>query len=471
MVGNAGAGKSLLANILLKKNRFISKFQAKQVTTVFDEDSIVEKGKELVIIDVPGLLDTDPEVEERNIKQLQEAFKQHNKQIVMFVFNVNGGGRITPTDLSTFVLLFEAYKFNQQSVIFVVSGVSNEVYSDKEKLRDYESECDDIISGYMFRHFVWSNETVNNMVLVPKFDNFKDGEFSHDSVQAVSVRKNLTEAINESVYHGHIQSKPIDLSANAMEKRIREIKAIIADLGRIQIEQEFFGKIISHVFYPAIEYGKSWGESFQTDEYSTWSVKDKTDALINRMCAQNAVAAFTTGLLGQASAVLSVGLTAPMVITGQMIASVTATASLQVALGSAVATIYGKDPHNPITQFQIIAIMLGGGFAEVLKQGYGAAGVKQLQQMLRANIITGANIKWLNSMIYKLMPSLGRHLFVIQGAKIGLVRVADFLPLIGPLFNGLLDGGLCLAHAKGMDFALFLGDDGLRAKRWFNVEL
>eukprot|EP00981_Chlorochromonas_danica_P015395 scaffold11995_cov199-Ochromonas_danica.AAC.1 len=256
-----------------------------------------------------------------------------------------------------------------------------------------------------------------------------------------------------------------------MEKRIREIKAIIADLGRIQIEQEFFGKIISHVFYPAIEYGKSWGESFQTDEYSTWSVKDKTDALINRMCAQNAVAAFTTGLLGQASAVLSVGLTAPMVITGQMIASVTATASLQVALGSAVATIYGKDPHNPITQFQIIAIMLGGGFAEVLKQGYGAAGVKQLQQMLRANIITGANIKWLNSMIYKLMPSLGRHLFVIQGAKIGLVRVADFLPLIGPLFNGLLDGGLCLAHAKGMDFALFLGDDGLRAKRWFNVEL
>eukprot|EP00981_Chlorochromonas_danica_P015361 scaffold11761_cov168-Ochromonas_danica.AAC.1 len=138
MVGNAGAGKSLLANILLKKNRFISKFQAKQVTTVFDEDSIVEKGKELVIIDVPGLLDTDPEVEERNKKQLQEAFKQHNKQIVMFVFNVNGGGRITPTDLSTFVLLFEAYKFNQQSVIFVVSGVSNEVYSDKESLRDYE---------------------------------------------------------------------------------------------------------------------------------------------------------------------------------------------------------------------------------------------------------------------------------------------------------------------------------------------
>eukprot|EP01039_Chlorochromonas_danica_P007908 gene7908-8725_t len=460
MVGNAGAGKSLLANILLKKNRFISKFQAKQVTTVFDEDSIVEKGKELVIIDVPGLLDTDPEVEERNIKQLQEAFKQHNKQIVMFVFNVNGGGRITPTDLSTFVLLFEAYKFNQQSVIFVVSGVSNEVYSDKEKLRDYESECDDIISGYMFRHFVWSNETVNNMVLVPKFDNFKDGEFSHDSVQAVSVRKNLTEAINESVYHGHIQSKPIDLSANAMEKRIREITAIIVEIDRLRKDKEFYGKIISRVFYPAIEYGKSWGESFQTYEYSTWSVKDKTDALINRMCAQNALAGLATGLIKQAA------FAAPMAIT----ASVAAQVSLQVALGSAVATIYGKDPHNPITQFQIIAIMLGGGFAEVLKQQYGAAGVRKLQQMLRVNIITGANVKWLNAMIYKLMPSLGRHLFVFQSAK-RVFRLADYLPLIGPVINGVLDEAFCLAHARGMDFSLFPGDDGLRAKRLFDVEL
>eukprot|EP00981_Chlorochromonas_danica_P013448 scaffold6369_cov224-Ochromonas_danica.AAC.1 len=117
-----------------------------------------------------------------------------------------------------------------------------------------------------------------------------------------------------------------------MEKRIREITAIIVEIDRLRKDKEFYGKIISRVFYPAIEYGKSWGESFQTYEYSTWSVKDKTDALINRMCAQNAVAGLTTGLLSQGSIMLSVGLTAPVAITATIIASVTAQLSLQAAL-------------------------------------------------------------------------------------------------------------------------------------------
>eukprot|EP00981_Chlorochromonas_danica_P015386 scaffold11888_cov109-Ochromonas_danica.AAC.1 len=195
----------------------------------------------------------------------------------------------------------------------------------------------------------WSILTPTTIVFVPMFDNIKDGEFSHNSAQAIAVRQNLTEAIDGSAYHGHIQSKPIDFSDERIRKEIERSKEIQDYIDSQRDKNKFYRKIISHVFYPAIEYGKSWGESFQTDEFSTWSVKDKTDAIINRMCAQNALTGLATGLFGQGSALQSLGLTAPVAITGQMIASVTATVSLQVALASAVATLYGKDPHNPIT--------------------------------------------------------------------------------------------------------------------------
>eukprot|EP00981_Chlorochromonas_danica_P011857 scaffold4314_cov131-Ochromonas_danica.AAC.2 len=349
----------------------------------------------------------------------------------MFVFHVNGGGRKDPTDLSTFTRLFEAYKFNQQSVVFVINGVPNQVYSNKEKERDYHSEWLKVFSGSPFNSS-WSIATPTTIVFVPTFDNIKDGEFSYNSDQAVCA--------------GHLVNSSKNGTPNAAEI-----------INNTQVNS-FYHKIISHVFYPAIEYGKGWGESFQADEYSTWSKEDKTYAIINRMCAQNALTGLATGLFNQASIVASLGLAAPVAIGAAMIASVTAQVSLQVALASAVATIYGKDPHNPITQIQILHVMLGGGLVEVFKQQYGAAGAKLFQQTLRTTVFTGANVKWLNTVIYQLMPSLGRQLFVIEGTKRGFIRVVDFFPLIGPAIGGVLDGGFCLANARGMNFTLFKGD-------------
>ena len=55
-------------------------------------------------------------------KEVEKAFEQHDKQIVMFVMG-GDGEKISDTDLSTFATLYRAYEFSQRSVIFVINQI------------------------------------------------------------------------------------------------------------------------------------------------------------------------------------------------------------------------------------------------------------------------------------------------------------------------------------------------------------
>lgn len=55
------------------------------------------------------------------------------------------------------------------------------------------------------------------------------------------------------------------------------------------------------VWYKAAAHGRSWGQTFMTPYYSSYSREEKTSMIINRLCAENAFAGAVLGGINQAS--------------------------------------------------------------------------------------------------------------------------------------------------------------------------
>ena len=92
-------------------------------------------------------------------KEVEKAFEQHDKQIVMFVMG-GDGGKISDTDLSTFATLYRAYEFSQRSVIFVINQIKKKNSKPKKirenigmgAMRSYQSISFKIWTGRLTRH-------------------------------------------------------------------------------------------------------------------------------------------------------------------------------------------------------------------------------------------------------------------------------------------------------------------------------
>lgn len=122
ILGNSGAGKSFLCNILLGENRFKHEFQAAAVTTKTEYCESLDDSRRMRIYNIPGLVESHQERIDRNKKEIMRAFELSPVSVVIFVWRQTGG-RVQNDDIIAFNALNKAYKFPQDSLMFVVNDL------------------------------------------------------------------------------------------------------------------------------------------------------------------------------------------------------------------------------------------------------------------------------------------------------------------------------------------------------------
>ena len=123
LLGNTGAGKSFLANILLGENAFEHRCDTASVTHETQWKSVRVYGRFYMIFNVPGLIEYDQEAVDRNKIQIQRAFEQCPNSIVAPVFANGAAGRLRDEDLVAFSALKDAYQFRSESLLFIINDL------------------------------------------------------------------------------------------------------------------------------------------------------------------------------------------------------------------------------------------------------------------------------------------------------------------------------------------------------------
>jgi len=121
-VGNSGVGKSLLLNLLIGENVFLHKISASSVTSEVEwtiwHAQIKNVERELMMLNIPGLIEAEGKHLERNRQALTSAFGKKENHVVLFIFG-NTNGRLNSDDVDAFKQLTTVYSLTAASLIVV----------------------------------------------------------------------------------------------------------------------------------------------------------------------------------------------------------------------------------------------------------------------------------------------------------------------------------------------------------------
>ena len=123
LLGNTGVGKSLLANVLLNEDLFRHDCSPSSVTHQTEWKQCRAGKRNYVIFNIPGLIENDQGAIERNKKEIQRAFENTPYAIVVPIFQGGASGRLREEDLVAFNVLNNAYKFERESLLFVMNDL------------------------------------------------------------------------------------------------------------------------------------------------------------------------------------------------------------------------------------------------------------------------------------------------------------------------------------------------------------
>ncbi|CAF1246291.1 unnamed protein product [Didymodactylos carnosus] len=124
ILGNSGAGKSFICNILIGKAVFAHAYQPEAVTHNTDFYDVILDSTTYRVFDIPGLIEPDQKQIDSNGIEIQKACKLCPSSVVLFVFSGGCGGRLLEEDLITFRAINEAYKFDLKSLVFAINNLS-----------------------------------------------------------------------------------------------------------------------------------------------------------------------------------------------------------------------------------------------------------------------------------------------------------------------------------------------------------
>ena len=123
ILGNSGAGKSLLANIILDEDIFKHEISVIAVTTKTEYKEIEYEEGTYAIFNIPGLIEDNKAVIDRNKQEIENAFKERQKSIIVFVFIGGASGRLKNEDVVAFNAINKAYNFQNESLLFFVNDL------------------------------------------------------------------------------------------------------------------------------------------------------------------------------------------------------------------------------------------------------------------------------------------------------------------------------------------------------------
>ncbi|UJR12776.1 hypothetical protein I4U23_016950 [Adineta vaga] len=206
ILGNAGAGKSYLCNLLIGHDQFEAAFRPQAVTKQTEYHRILIGSNYVRIYDIPGLVEANQAKIDQNKREIMKAFQECPVAVVIFVW-AQVGGRAQQDDIIAFKALNDAYQFPADSLMFVVNNIP------QRRPSEYEGQFIATLSNMLKPISIWMNDVIF-------VDNMQDDEME----KKTETRSKLFLLISQ--HHTSLQKKQggIILQSDQLEEMRKLLK-------------------------------------------------------------------------------------------------------------------------------------------------------------------------------------------------------------------------------------------------------
>jgi len=218
LIGNSGVGKSLLVNLILRREHFRHAQEAVSVTDkvewVHGYALLNGDMRKIALFNIPGLIEADEANFSRNKVALTNAFAKQKQHVTVFVFG-NNNGRLQADDVDAFIKVTKVYALQAQSLVVVFNQA-------KAGSRWRE----DMV--LMMRRLTGWRDALRP-VFIDQLTGEADGSFVYTSAAAEENRARLIAAIEQCTPDPHPKSGELAFKSE-------EIKAKTAEINTLQTE-------------------------------------------------------------------------------------------------------------------------------------------------------------------------------------------------------------------------------------------